>query len=267
MLRIYILQLLRASAALVTLITTTSAVFAASFHTAATPAWGRPGSDAAASAALTTYQEWDAMSPAATVPSVDSPLAAPLVFNPNASGPTQPVWYDSSSPSDGAFAAGTDVYSFGGVITPVAVIPGYNLPGHVLNVSVEVQTFGANIDTSGLTASYRDPGGNPHTVSVSSLPSFAYSQVYNDGGSNFGGFGTAYLIDNLWTFTLPQDTASLQLGWSWGVTSSAIQALSVDTQSVAVPEPDGIVLGSLAAIGSIVFVSRRGGQRWLRSKC
>ena len=167
--------------------------------------------------------------PTGAVPSPSSPLAVQTFVNPNANNTTQPVWYDSSASTDDAFQVGTDVYSFDGVISPVVVIPGYDQAGSQLNVSVEVQTFGGTIDTSDLTATYTDPGGNAHSFLVSTLPSYFYSEAYNDGGSSLGAFGTAYVIDNLWTFTLPQDTASLTLSFGWGVTSSALQALSVDT--------------------------------------
>jgi hypothetical protein len=177
--------------------------------------------------------------------------------NPNASGATQPVWYDSTTPADGAFQAGTDVYSFGGVITPVVVVPGYNQAGSALSVSVEVQSFGSLIDTKALTATYTDPGGNARLFLVSDLPSFSYSEAYNDGGSDFGGFGTAFTIDNLWTFTLPQDTANLTLTLGWGVTSSALQAISVDTHASPVPEPSTVALGLLGGVGSLFVLGLR----------
>ncbi len=224
--------------------TTARIARAGALHTPMLPAWGRPADDVAAAAAGTTYQEWNAMSPTSTVPSQAIPLAAPTLVNPNASGDTQPFFYDSSTPGDGGFQAGTDIYSFSGVLTPVVVIPGYNLVGNQLSVSVEVQSFGGLIDTNDLTASYTDPEGKAHSILVSGLPSFSYSEAYNDGGSD-NGFGTAYVVDNLWTFTLPQDTASLTLTWGWGVTSAAVQAVSVDTHSV--PEPSSIVLGLMAA--------------------
>ncbi len=233
---------------------------AASFHTVALPAWGRPADNSSAIGSQATYQEWNSMSPTASVPTSASPLAAQSLVNPNASVQNLSTWYDSTAPGDGAFAAGTDVYSFSGVLHPTMNVPGYNLAGNVLMVSAEIQTFGSLIGVGALTADYTDPQGAVHSIDVSTLPSYAHTEVYNDGGSNFGGLGTAYLVDNLWTFTLPQDTASLRLTWDFGVPSAALQALSVDTQSVPVPEPASILLFGMASAGCWMFV-RRGGRK------
>lgn len=229
MLRVTGAKLFCALTALITLISTAKIAEAGALHTPVLPAWGRPTTNAQAVATSSTYQEWDAPSPTGEVPGPSSPLAAQAFVNPNANNTTQAVWYDSSASTDDAFQVGTDVYSFDGIISPVVVVPGYNKSDSQLNVSVEVQTFGGTIDTNALTATYTDPSGNAQSFLVSTLPSFSYSQAYNDGGTPFGAFGTAYVIDNLWTFTLPQDTASLTLSFGWGVTSSALQALSVDT--------------------------------------
>lgn len=232
-------------------------VEAASFHTVALPAWGRPADNSAASSALSTYQEWNSVSPTPSVPTSASRLAAQTLVNPNANAQNPSVWYDSSAPADGAFAAGTDVYSFSGALNPVAIVAGYNVSGNALKVSAEIQTFGSLINVNSLTAVYTDPQGNAHSIAVSSLPSYSYAEAYNDGGTDFGGMGIAYLVDHLWTFTLPQDTASLQLTWGFGIPSAALQALSVDTQSVAVPEPASIVLLGLAGAGCWMCVRRR----------
>ncbi|HVU89139.1 MAG TPA: PEP-CTERM sorting domain-containing protein [Pirellulales bacterium] len=241
-----------------TFLTTSQTAQAGALHTPVLPAWGRPANNAAASAAATTYQEWNALA-SAGVPTSASPQTAPTLVNPNAGGSTQPVFYDDGYPADGAFPAGTDIYSFSGVLNPVVTIPGYDISGNQLKVQVEVQSFGSLIDASDLTASYTDPLGNAHSILVSTLPSFVSFEAYNDGGSN-NGFGTAYTVDNLWLFTLPQDTANLTLSWGWGVTSAAIQAVSVDTHSV--PEPSTIVLGLMAAAAVLWGKTRRrGGAR------
>ena len=218
-------------------------VLAGAMHTPVLPAWGRPANNATASAAETTYQEWNALA-SAGVPTSASPQTVPTLVNPNAGGSTQPVFYDAAYPADGAFPAGPDIYSFSGMLNPVVNIPGYNISGNQLKVQVEVQSFGSLIDT-GLTASYTDPLDTAHSFLVSGLPSYVNFQAYNDGGSN-NGFGTAYTVDNVWEFTLPQDTANLTLSFNWGVTSAAIQAVSVDTHSV--PEPSTIVLVAMAGV-------------------
>jgi hypothetical protein len=217
-------------------------------HTPLLPAWGRPANNATASAAGTTYQEWNALA-SAGVPTSASPQTAPSLVNPNGGA----VFYDAAYPADGAFPAGPDIYSFSGVLNPVVNIPGYNVTGNQLKVQVEVQSFGSLIDT-GLTASYTDPLGTAHSFLVSSLPSYVNFQAYNDGGTN-NGFGQAYTVDTVWEFTLPQDTAHLGLSFNWGVVSAAIQAVSVDTYSV--PEPSTIVLAAMAGVAVMWSKMRR----------
>ncbi|HEY4312439.1 MAG TPA: PEP-CTERM sorting domain-containing protein [Pirellulales bacterium] len=253
MTRTFVGKYFYATMTLVSLTITSNLAHAGALNTPVLPVWGRPTTNAQATANLSTYQEWNSMSPTASVPTSGSPLAAPTLLNPNAGGSVQPVFYDSTAPGDGAFQAGTDIYSFSGVLTPVVVIPGYNQAGHNLRVSIEVQSFGSLIDPTNLTATYTDPGGNAHSFQVNTLPSYAYSQAFNDGGSDFGGLGTAYTVDNLWTFTLPQDTSSLTLTLGWGVTSAAIEAVSVDTHASAVPEPSTVALSLMAGLGSVVL--------------
>lgn len=186
----------------------------------------------------TTSQVWSPMTSSATVPTSASPQS-PTATSSNPNGAAG--WYDSSAPADGAFVIGSpggDVYSFSGVITPTATVPGYNISGNVLNVFAEAQSYGGMINTSDLTATYTDQTGS-HSVVVSTLPSYQYTQVYNDGGNNFGGLGTAYVIDNQWTFTLPEDVSNLQLSWGWDAESSAIQDLAIYTQSTAASAPSG----------------------------
>ena len=197
----------------------------ADFHTVVSPSWF--------DAVGTTSQVWAPMTSSATVPTADAPqVPTSSAANPNGVA----SWYDASAADDGAFvigALGGDVYSFASVITPTATVPGSNVAGNALNVFIEAQSYGGLIDPTDLTASYTD-GSGPHSLLVSSLPSYEYTSVYNDGGTPFGGFGTAYTIDHEWTFTLPSDVAALQLTWGWDASSSAIQDLAIFTQSAAV---------------------------------
>ncbi len=186
MLRVTGAKLFCALTALITLISTAKIAEAGALHTPVLPAWGRPTTNAQAVATSSTYQEWDAPSPTGEVPGPAVRLPRQAFVNPNANNTTQAVWYDSSASTDDAFQVGTDVYSFDGIISPVVVVPGYNKSDSQLNVSVEVQTFGGTIDTNALTATYTDPSGNAQSFLVSTLPSFSYSQAYNDGGTPFG---------------------------------------------------------------------------------
>lgn len=215
----------------------------------------------------TTSQSWTVMEPGAFPPgptAVTNVSTAPATADTSTNSNGTAVWYDEAVATDGDINAGGDAYSFSGVLNPVAVVPGFNVSGNQLKVLVEVQFFGGTIDTgapagsadpgpndpgdpTALTATYTDPSGTMHVnVPVNSLPGFSYNEVYNDGGSDFGGFGIAYQIDGVWEFTLPQDTSSLELSWDWGAVSSALQDMTIYTESVAaVPEPCSLWLAIL----------------------
>ncbi len=225
---------------------------AASITTNINPSWTRPTTAANAASTLTTYAEWDGFAVTATTnqPTGNSAFGNSL-FVPTAG--------DSSSSTSGSFLlpdgtannsyySGTsigDIYSFGAVITPQIIVPGYNVAGNQLNVLVQVEAYGAVIDTSSLTA---------NGITASTLPNYSVTETYTDGGQDVG-FGTAYRNDYAWTFTLPSDTASLQLNFGWGEVSAAFVSAVVDTQSVPVPEPSALLLGSLA--GALLWMTKR----------
>jgi len=200
------------------------------------PAWAVPTSNAQASSTGTTYQEWDNFIPPG---GPNAPYIASI--NPNGT----PNAFDSSSATSGGFNSGGNIYSFSGVITPRAIVPTFNLAGHVLNVQVQVQTRGSTIvDT--LTA---------NGIAVSTLPNFSHTSVI---ASSLGAQGN--VINEIWKFTLPADPAGLQLDWAWGVTSASLDVIRVDTQSVAVPEPAAIALCGTAGVGWALLAWRRRGR-------
>jgi len=207
------------------------------------PSWTRPASSAQAAATLTTYAEWDGF---AVTAATNNPTGASY-FGVSLSAP---VAGDSSSTTSGAFIIGNgtannanytntstgDIYSFSGVITPLITVPEYNIAGNQLKVLVQVEQDGSDIDTSQLTV---------NGMKASTLPNYSETQTYTDGGSDFGGFGTAYRNDYAWLFTLPADTSLLNLNFGWGETSASLVSAVIDTQSVpatSVPEPASIGL-------------------------
>ncbi|HWB53012.1 MAG TPA: PEP-CTERM sorting domain-containing protein [Tepidisphaeraceae bacterium] len=208
-----------------------NSLMASVFVNAVSPSeWTRPADNTQAIASLTTYQEWDGFNSAA------GPNAPTAAANPNAGTPDA---YDAAAASDGAFLIGSpgDIYSFGAVIKPVVIVPGYNIAGDQLNVQVEIQSYGSLISVDDL---------NVNGIPATSLDNYSHTEVYNDGGAD-NGFGVAYTADEVWTFSLP-DTALLDISWGWDVESSAWQVASVDTQSAPLPEPASLALLILGAI-------------------
>ncbi len=201
--------------------------------------WSRPASNTAATGTDTTYQEWDGFTSA-----TDS-SAPSVIDNPNNAITTAAS--DSSSATDGAFLIGSprgDIYSFSDVIHPQVVIAGYGIPGNDVNVVVELQSWGTIDDAPGLLVD---------GVSASSLAGYSYNQISSVDVD--AGFGPSPVIDQEWTFALP-DAASLELDWTWGSVSTAFQDLSVDTQSVPAPAPEPASLGVLG-VGAALLMGRR----------
>jgi hypothetical protein len=196
------------------------------------PAWTVPTTNAQATATGTTYQEWDNFIP-------PGGPNAPDIGNVNPNG--TPNAYDSSSATSGGFNTGGNIYSFSGVITPRAIVPTSNLAGHYLNVLVQVQSRGSTIVTADteLLAALTANG-----VSVTTLPGFSHTETV---ASSLGAQGN--VMNEIWTFQLPADPATLQLDWAWGVTSASLDVIRVDTQSVSVPEPATILSAAIAAVG------------------
>jgi hypothetical protein len=197
--------------------------------------WTRPANDGQAASDLTTFQHWDVLGGPTDITSVaKTPDLAEI--NPNGAATAR----DSSAPASGSFfTSGGNIYSFSGVITPQAVVPGYAAAGYLTEFLVQVRSQGQNIDTADLKL-----GG----VQVSTLPGYSYTELSNVSLGGFGGF----LIDHAWTFTAPADLASFTLDFGWGVTSSSLDQLSIDTHLTAVPEPASLAMATLGAIGIAV---------------
>jgi hypothetical protein len=172
------------------------------------------------------------------------------------------VWYDVTGASDGAFAAGTDAYSFSGSLTPTAVIPGSYLSNSVVNIVAEVQTTGSPL-TGDLLVKYVNPQGT-QTVNASSLANYQFTVPYNASGGTFMGSPITN-ADWLWQFTLPTGASSITLTFGSNTTtnnyplSGGLQDINVMTQTVAaVPEPGSITLAAFgAAVVAATFWRRR----------
>lgn len=216
--------------------------------------WTRPTSASNAASSLAAYAEWDgfAVSSATNAPTGNSYFSSNLTSIPRAG--------DSSSSTSGSFiiANGTannayysnastgDIYSFSGVIKPQITMPTYNVAGNHLNVLVQVEQDGQQIDTSQLTV---------NGILASTLPNYGVTETYTDGGTQ-SGFGTAYTNDYAWTFTLPDDPSSLELDFGWGVTSSALTSAVIDTQSSSSPVPEPVSVG-LMIVPAFMLLGRR----------
>ena len=208
--------------------------------------WARPTSAGQANTDSTTYQTWTGFTSPA------GPNAATAVFNPKGT----PNVVDAAAPGDGAFNIGTDIYSFSASINPVVTIPVYGTAGHLEDVLVQAQSYGADINTADLLVTYTDLSGS-HTVGANTLDGYSYNQLYTSTADV--GFGLADTVDHAWTFVVP-DTTSLTIDFGWDAVSSALQALSVDTHSAAVPEP--ISMGLMLLGGSVLLGRARPSARF-----
>jgi hypothetical protein len=210
--------------------------------------WTRPTSAAGAAATSTVYAEWDGFVSldATNKPTGNSDFGSSLAV---------PTAGDSADATDGSFLIGgegttnnayysnvatSDIYSFGAVIAPQIAVPEYGIAGDQLNVLVQVQSYGNEIDPTQLTV---------NGVPASDLPDYSEALTKTDGGVA-GGFGESFTNDYTWIFTLPVDPTSLQLNFGWGTTSAAFDSAVIDTQSVpaSVPEPASIGLMALSGI-------------------
>lgn len=175
-------------------------------------AWRRPVAPAEAAMTRTTYQEWDVFFSSA---GPNAPDVAEI--NPNG----VPDAFDAAWQTSGSFVtSGGNLYSFAGVIQPRVQVP---LPPSsartATEVLLQVRTFGALIDTDHLTV---------NGVPASQLGAYRYeerSRVEISGG--FGGFD----VEHAWQFSVSASEL-LRIDFAWGVSSSSLDRLAVDTRSM-----------------------------------
>ena len=211
------------------------------------PAWSRPTTASAASAAMATYQEWDNFTSAAgpNIPDVGN-------VNPNGVGNVFDI--NSLSP---ATDTGTHVISTGNLYNGSAsirlrtVVPNYN----VANAAETI--FHLNVRSRG-TDLFDDDGSDPHVddfsrlfingTLIASIPSFVYTPLYRvHTGTN------SDTIESSFDFALAGNTATYNIDWTTPRGSCSQDEISVDTL-VVVPEP---MTGSLIAVGVALAANRR----------
>jgi hypothetical protein len=220
------------------------------FFVEANPTWARPTTAAQAGSSLTTYQGWNDFNSTQS-PSFQNPPNDPNSINPSGT----PVAFDNAYPGDGAFFIGSgtyqDIYSFSGVLNPQVIVPQYSITGQQLNVLAQIQYFGQDINLNDLLVTYTDANGVQQSVQADTLANYSVTNLYSSS-SEFGGFGVADEADYEWAFTVP-NTSTLQLSWGWDVTSSALQDIAVDTQSVPVSVPEPASVGLLGLASSLLL--------------
>lgn len=180
-----------------------------------------------------TYQQWDIFNSAA---GPNSPLTYNI--NPYTTAANAANAFDSAAPGSGAFVtSGGNIYSPTGIIKPRALVPLANLSGNVENVTVEI-SLGAG--SQAITPTDFTVNG----AAVSTLSNYVFTDN-TDAASSTQRY--------LYTFTIP-DIATLQLDWGWDVTSGSLDAIAIQTQSVATPEPASL---ALLGIGGAALLRRR----------
>lgn len=199
--------------------------------------WVRPTNDTEASDTLTTYQHWDNLGTTGQPTNVG---IVPDIAEINPNGFATVI--DSASPGSGSFfTSGGNIYSFSGVIKPEVALPGF-ATGNLVNFWVQLTTQGSDIDVNDFTL-----GG----TLVNTLSNYNYTEVSR---VPLGGFGGAK-VEHLWEFTAPSDLASFDLGWGWGVTSSSLDILIIDTQ--VVPEPSSLLAFGMVGVGLLLRRRRK----------
>ncbi|MEO0587774.1 MAG: dockerin type I repeat-containing protein [Planctomycetota bacterium] len=172
-----------------------------------TPSWTRPADTSQATTDGTSYQQWEIFS------SPGGPNTPVDDFNPAGTAD-----FFDANPTSGAFIASSgNIYSSSGVINPTAVVPVVNANTEFL---VQVRSFGQLIDTADITVN-----GTP----ITSLDGFGYAELFRED-TTFLGFPAA-VIDHAWTFTAPA-ASSYTIDWAWGVTSSSVDRVAIDTRAV-----------------------------------
>lgn len=193
------------------------------------PNWTRPTDETVAGATGTTYQRWDVFSQAGPPVLPDTIANVPALGGINPNGDSDV--YDSA-PSSGAFITSSgNIYSFSGVINPRAIVP---TPNAWTRFYVQATSFGREIQTDDLTV---------NGVDATSLGGYSYTQLQQfavDPGLGFPGVGDSLVTDYLWTFVAPP-SSTYTLDWGWGVTSSSVDQIIVDTQLAGDFDLDGDV--------------------------
>ncbi|MGF1634470.1 MAG: PEP-CTERM sorting domain-containing protein [Phycisphaerae bacterium] len=225
------------------------AVSAASAGTAAAavpPTLWTPGD------AGSTFQAWDVF---ASTLGPNAPDAG--LFNPNddAADPLDLNAFDANAPGNGAFLVGGNIYSFQGIVSPVADVPGYGgafASSDFTTVLVNLTTRGSvpDFDTLQLTAD-----GQPVPLT---------GQVVLTASTPLGGFGGSE--NSYWMqFNFAGSFEALRLAVTAGESSMSLAGLRIDTLTSdtqvveaappAVPEPGSLALTMLA--GPMLLRRRR----------
>jgi hypothetical protein len=98
---------------------------------------------------------------------------------------------------------------------------------------VQVESNGSEIDPNAVFA---------NDTRISTLPDYSYTELSRLSLGGFGGFR----IQHAWTFTLPGGIEDVRIDWGWGVTSSSLGQVLLDSLAL-----DAACPGDLDGSGSV----------------
>ena len=206
--------------------------------------WSRPASDVAATAARTTYQEWNVFGFAAGPNNPDvgevnpNPGVGPNLSKANA--------YDTTG--GGLISSGGNIYS-PAVATRIDVdVPSYGLGGgYVTDVLLQVRTLGTELAYDAVRLTYLDAGGAQQSLAFDDRDELARTTL---GPPGMGG-GVA--VETLFRFSLPGSPTWFKLHLDAAESSLSTDRIAVDTFTVAnVPEPAVASTALLAGAGLLL---------------
>lgn len=185
----------------------------------------------------TTFQYWDVFTTLTGDNAPNDGQAATVdVVNPNG----DPAVRYLGNPDDAFITSSGNIYS-----PTVATFLETEVPVEGLgasfgtNVSLVIRTQGNELDYDGVTLSYLDGGEQSQTLTDDEPEELSRVAL--------GGFG-GFRVDTLFEFEVPSNPDAFTLSFNAASSSMSLDQVTVDTETVALPEPAGLALLAFGAI-------------------